>query len=167
MSNKRYENCTTIKTNFLFYSDNELLYYDNRSLQERFTTPLKKHSNNYFVKTTVRGGLIPNYWSVRCMIHTSAFKCYSCNANGKKVSYKTMGFWPKFKYARLRHYYTKSTEEYANKCKRGSASNRVTWNNRRKKFKYNLYFVYNKRTKKKEKLLRKVLNMTKTNLKKK
>ena len=160
LSNKRYKKCITIKINFLFYSDNELLYYDNRTLQERFTTALPKHGNNYFIKTTVRGGLYPNYWSVTCGIHSSAYKCYSCNANGEKVDYKTGGILPKFKYARLKHYYTKSTEEYANKCKRGSASGAVKWNEKRKKFKYNLYFVYNKRTKEKEELLRKVLNMT-------
>ena len=75
-----------------------------------------------------------------------------------------MGYWPKFKYARLRHYYTKSTEEYANKCKRGSASNVVKWIEGRKRFKYGLYFIYNKKTKEKEDLLRKVLNMTKKKL---
>ena len=46
LSNKRYENCTTLKINFYFYSDNELLYYDNRTLKERFTTALPGHSSN-------------------------------------------------------------------------------------------------------------------------
>ena len=160
LTNKRYEKCTIIKINFLFYSDNELLYYDNRTVQERFTKPLRRHGSNGFVKTTVRGGLTPNYWSVKCGIHTSSFKCYACNSAGKKVSYKAQAIWPSFKYARLKHYYTKSTEEYANKCSRGSASSKVRWTKRRKKFKYKLYFTYNKRTEEKKQLLKKVLNMT-------
>ena len=160
LSNKRYEKCITIKINFLFYSDNELLYYDNRTVQERFTKPLRRHGSNGFVKITVRGGLTPNYWSVKCGIHTSSFKCYACNSAGKKVSYKAQAIWPSFKYARLKHYYTKSTEEYANKCSRGSASSKVRWTKRRKKFKYRLYFTYNQKTEEKKQLLKKVLNMT-------
>ena len=160
LTNKRYEKCTIIKINFLFYSDNELLYYDNRTVQERFTKPLRRHGSNGFVKTTVRGGLTPNYWSVKCGIHTSSFKCYACNSAGKKVSYKAQAIWPSFKYARLKHYYTKSTEEYANKCSRGSASSKVRWTKRRKKFKYRLYFTYNKKTEEKKQLLKKVLNIT-------
>ena len=160
LTNKRYEKCTIIKINFLFYSDNELLYYDNRTVQERFTKPLRRQGSNGFVKTTVRGGLTPNYWSVKCGIHSSSFKCYACNSAGKKVSYKAQAIWPSFKYARLKHYYTKSTEEYANKCSRGSASSKVRWTKRRKKFKYRLYFTYNKKTEEKKQLLKKVLNMT-------
>ena len=67
---------------------------------------------------------------------------------------------PSFEYARLRHFYTKSTEEYLIKSSRGSAGGDVRWDNSRKKFKYNLYFVYNKRTKEKEDLLKKLFNMT-------
>ena len=32
LSSKRYGHCISIKINFLFYSDNELLYYDKRPL---------------------------------------------------------------------------------------------------------------------------------------
>ena len=158
--NKRYENCTTIKVNFLFYSDNELLHYDNRPLQERFTQPLPEHQNNQVVKTTVRGGLNSNYWSVNCRIHTSEFECYSCNSSGEKVDHKAMQVVPTFKYARLKHYYTKSIEEYVNKCTRGETFFAAKWDDARKKFKYDLFFLYNKKTKEKEEMLKKVLNMT-------
>ena len=84
LTNERYTNCDTIKINFLFYSDNELLYYEKKPLQERFTTPLYKHGNNAFIKSTVRGGLKENYWSQQCYVHTSAMKCNTCNSLGKK-----------------------------------------------------------------------------------
>ena len=106
LSNKRYENCTTLKINFLFYSDNELLHYDNRPLQERFTAALPEHGSNSVIKSTVRGGLYPNYWSLKFNSHTSLFKCNSCNSYGEKVDYKAMNFAPALKYARLKHYYT-------------------------------------------------------------
>ena len=105
----------------------------------------------------LRGGLYPNYWSLKFNSHTSLFKCNSCNSNGEKVDYKAMNFAPALKYARLKHYYTKSTKEYVNKCTRGEVYDLVKWDEKRKKFKYNLYFLYNKKTKEKEELLRKVL----------
>ena len=160
LNNKRYEKCQNVKINFLFYSDNELLYYDKRPLQERFTHALYGHGNNYFIKSTVRGGLKTNYWSVKCCIHTSQMPIYACNSAGQKISHGVMGYRPIYKYAKLKHYYTKSTEEYLIKSSRGSASANVGWNLRRKKFKFGLYFVYNKKTKEKVELLKKLFNMT-------
>ena len=158
--NKRYENCTTIKVNFLFYSDNELLHYDSRPIQERFTHSLPEHESNHVVKTTVRGGLNSNYWSVKCHIHSSEFECNSCNSAGQNVSYKAISFEPTFKYARLKHYYTKSLEEYVIKATRGETYRPYRWDDGMKRFRYNLFFAYNKKTKEKEDMLKKVLNMT-------
>ena len=47
------------------YTDNDLVYYDNRNLVERFTKPLYSHQANRFVKSIVRGNIsepvfIPN-----------------------------------------------------------------------------------------------------------
>ena len=133
LSNERYNNCVTVKINFLFYSDNELLYYDPRPLKERFTTPLYKHPNNAVIKTIVRGGLPVNYWEVGFTPHTSHMNVTSCNCRGERL--KPEGWYTpfKFKYAALRHYYTKSTEEYLNKCTRGEAPFSTVWDESRKK----------------------------------
>ena len=160
LTSSRYKECVTIKINFLFYSDNELLYYDKRPLEERFTNALYKHHSNVWLKVTVRGGLKTNYWSVKCSPHTSGSNYPACNSAGKKIPYWTGYARPNFTYAAMKHYYTKSTEEYLIKSSRGSATNKVSWNKRRKKFKYNLYFYYNKKTKEKEKLLKRLFNMT-------
>ena len=161
LRNTRYENCDTIKINFLFYSDNELLYYDNRTLQERFTTPLYNHRAIAVVKVIVRGGLSQNYWSVNCTPHTSWFKCANCDSSGKKIKFKKYLIWPpKFEYAFIKHYYTKTLEEYIIKCKRGSAYNKVKWNDKRKKMKIYYYFHFNKRTPEKEKLIKKLFNIS-------
>jgi len=77
LSNKRYEKCQNIKINFLYYSDNELLYYDNRSVQERFVSPLYNHPFNNIVQSTVRG-LKENYWKRSLCAHT--MKYILCNS---------------------------------------------------------------------------------------
>jgi len=160
LSSPRYEQCVTVKINFLFYSDNELLYYDNRTLQERFKKALYHHPSNRWLKVTVRGGLKTNYWSKKCTPHTSHSNYPSCNSEGKKMKSGSGAKKPNFYYAALKHYYTKSTEEYLIKSMRGSAFSRARWSNKRKKYKYKLYFYYNKRTKKKVKLLKRLFNMT-------
>ena len=159
-SNPRYDKCVNIKFNFLFYSDNELLYYDNRTLQERFTTALYKHPNNAYIKTTVRGGLPVNYWSVNCTPHTSKMNVTSCNSAGEKIPSGTGHTKVNFTYAALKHYYTKSTEEYLTKSNRGSVFyGKVNWDQKRKKMKFNYYFMYNKKTKEKVALLKKLFDM--------
>ena len=161
LSNKRYKKCINIKINFLFYSDNELLHYDKRPLQERFTTALYNHGANRVIKIMVRGGLYTNYWPEKCTAHSSALDVYSCNSNGQRINHETIfNSPPALKYARLKHYYTKSTEEYLIKASRGSATHDIKWNDERKKYKYMLYFNYNKKTKEKEDLLKKLFNMT-------
>ena len=115
LGNKRYKKCQNVKINFLYYSDNELLYYDNRPVQERFTTPLY---NNYsrVIKSTVRGRLKINYWKKSSGSHSSIMKYISCNSEGKIIKYYSFINEPvNYKYAALKHYYTKSVEEFCNK----------------------------------------------------
>ena len=160
LTSPRYDKCVVIKINFLFYSDNELLYYDNRTLEERFTKALYHHGNNAWSKVTVRGGIKENYWSIGCTPHTSKFQVTNCNSAGHIIRYKQGAVRPNFNFAYLKHYYTKTAEEYVIKSSRGSAFSKVVWNQNRKLFKFRLFFVYNKRTKEKVKLLKKLFNMT-------
>ena len=160
VSHKRYESCVVIKVNQLFYSDNELLYYDNRTLEERFTTPLYRSYGNIWTKVTVRGGIDQNYWSIGCNPHTSKFNVASCDSTGKNVWFGKAAIKPNFTYAALKHYYTKTAEEYVIKSSRGSAFNKVNWDNNRKLYKFRLFFSYNKKTKEKVALIKKLFNMT-------
>ena len=79
-------------------------YYDNRTLQERFTTALYKHLNNVFIKSTVRGGLPKNYWSSKCNPHTSNYSITNCDSSGKKIKFHTGYTKVNFTYAALKHY---------------------------------------------------------------
>ena len=60
----------------------------------------------------------------------------------------------------MKHYYTKSLEEYVIKATRGETYLPYRWDDGMKRFRYNLFFAYNKKTKEKENMLKKVLNMT-------
>jgi hypothetical protein len=160
VTNPRYDKCVVIKVNQLFYSDNELLYYDNRTLEERFTTPLYKSYSNIWSKVTVMGGIKENYWSIGCTPHTSKFNVTNCDSTGNIVGFGQLSTKPNFTYAALKHYYTKTAEEYFIKSSRGSAFNKVTWDKNRKLFKYKLFFSYNKKTKEKDALIKKLFNMT-------
>ena len=160
LGNKRYDKCVNIKINFLFYSDNELIYYDSRPLQERFTKPLYDQYNNIVIKSTVRGGLDKNYWSIGCTPHTSHANYTSCNSLGEVIDYNAGVNKPaNHVYARLKHYYSKSLEEYVIKSKRGDAFIPAFWNEGRKRQKLRHYFGYNNWTQEKENLLKKFFDL--------
>ena len=57
LSNPIFKNCDAIAFNWLMYTDNNLVYYDNRKLVERFTEPLYSTDANRYVKSIVRGNL--------------------------------------------------------------------------------------------------------------
>ena len=57
LPNQIFSKCESILFNWLIYTDNELIYYDNRTLVERFTTPNYADRDNKFVKSIVRGNL--------------------------------------------------------------------------------------------------------------
>ena len=160
MGNPRYEKCENIKINFLVYGDNELLYYDNRSVQERFSTPLYNHPSNIVIKSTVRGGLPHNYWRFQCHVHTSNMKVNNCNSQGEKIAYYAGANKPaNHTFAALKHYYTKSVEEYAKKSKRGDSYIFFGFNEAQKLKRIKKYFGYNNYTIEKENLFKKLFNL--------
>ena len=55
LSDEKFDKCDIVKINWLIFNDNDLLYYDNRSLNERFTKPVYNYPLNSFVKPIVRG----------------------------------------------------------------------------------------------------------------
>ena len=158
--NKRYNNCDTIKINFLYYSDNEHLYYSNKSVQERFRIPLYKHYGNKVIKSTIRGNLKENYWKKNFCAHTSLMKYRTCDSTGNLTRYNSFIIKVNFSFAYLKHYYTKSVEEYCHKIKRGEAFyNNINYTKKRKLFKIKRYFSFNKKTKEKMELFKKLLNL--------
>ena len=72
LDNKRFMNCQNIKINWIMYLDNDLIYYENKFLIERFPNKPSNILPNIHIKSTVRGNLKYNYWK-RCLnTHTSS-----------------------------------------------------------------------------------------------
>jgi hypothetical protein len=102
----------------MIYNDNDLIKYDNRALSKRFKNPKRLFLEG---KSFVRGGIknlvIPS-------THIPGINIYSfCNSKGDKVFPKN---FIKIKVektplAYIKHYYTKTVEEFCNKIKRGNA----------------------------------------------
>ena len=119
-----------------------------RPLKERFTTQFYKHKNNVVIKSTIKGGLDENYFSEGCNLHISYTNVTNFNSLGEEINFGTRIAKPvNFTYAAIKHYYTKSLEEYANKIRRGDAFVFKRWDYKRQLNRIKYYFIYNKRTK--------------------
>ena len=144
----KFNKCQVIYLNWILYTDNNLIYYDNRSLAERFV------EKEYKVKlkniTNIRAGVkyilkghIPRI-KIQS-VHKIYEKLNSCNGFGQKVtiSQKSMSN-PDYKYYYIKHYYCKSLEEFVNKINKGCAIFGQDINY--KKIRIDKYFRYNKIT---------------------
>ena len=142
------------------YDDNDLYKYDNRSLIQRFNrVSLPNHCS---VKTMVRGGIenliIPN-------THFSGINIqYFCNSEGKRLypnSFFKLNCKVKNNNAFIKHFFTKTVEEFCNKIKRGDAH----FNKKNPNFKHSVsrkirkFFLINKITEKKLIFLEKCLKI--------
>ena len=159
LGNPRYDKCQNIKINFLIYDDNEQLYYDNRPVQERFPNPKYNHSSNNIVKSTVRGGLEHNYWRFKCSVHTSYMNVTNCNSQGDIIKYNSGSNPINHTYAAIKHYYTKSVEEFVNKTRRGDSFVYKGYNDFWKRKRMKVYFGYNNYSLEKENLFKKLFEL--------
>ena len=156
LENERYKKCQDIKINWLLYSsEKEVIYYEKKPLSLRFKKKLLDRGENILIKSTVRGGLVKNYWSRWENSHTSIDTFKSCSSSGRKVSGKTAFINPPdYKFAFIKHYQTKSFEEYCLRLKRG-------WPDSTNKTMYITNLLNdNKNSKKKLRIIQRILNIT-------
>ena len=161
-----FKKCDFIKFHWVHPTDNDNLYYENKSLFERFKGPYK---NSIFVKSIVRGG-IPKlkYWVHSPFI--SPEKNSTCNNIGNKINNNIINIEYinniNIKKAFIIHFNYKSTEEFIKKYKRGYSN----WFGKRLpiflKYKIDNYFKDNKITKEKVEYFEKELNINLSDLKK-
>lgn len=150
LSNSRFQKCETIFLNWHVYDDNDLLRYDNRTMIQRFTN-FKYLSCG---KLIVRGKL-------HHLLITSSHRTINsnyCNSKGELIYPKSYVHHPKENnsIAYLRHYYMKTAEEYCSKILRGDVQMKISPNVK----KINRFFLINKKTKEKIKILEKCFNIT-------
>ena len=151
LSNKRFEKCELVFFNWMVFGDNDLIKYDNRTLNERFKKPKRPDTfGKSFVRGRIKKLLIPS-------THIPGINIYSfCNSKGENI-------YPKNYYnsdveisplAYIKHYHIKTVEEFCNKIKKGNAhfhNYHPNYMNVTKNRIY-LFFSLNKITKKKIKI---------------
>ena len=161
LSLPKFKNCSNILINWKYYGDNDNIYYQPKPVQERFTKPFyfKKNINKniYFyvaAKTIVRGrlnltwGHFPHYLKNKPI----------CRPDGTIV--KNYFSSPQYYIAFIKHYATKSTEEYIERLIRGAV---LTKDNSKEYIKYrikNYYFLFNEINNKKKNFFEKKLNIS-------
>ena len=119
----RFKECQVLYLNLICHTDNNLLYYDNRSLAERFPKPVPKYKKGGYrleIKSIVRGH-IPNL-TVESN-HICNKKLINCNGYGNSNRYYYDAYTNQNDYKNfyIVHYYSKSTEEFINKLNKGDS----------------------------------------------
>ena len=143
------------------YSDNDLLYYEDKPLVERFNTSLFDDPSNRAIKSTARGNLPINYWKTSGNPHTALTKYINCNSAGERVSVDSYHVVPPHhEFAYIKHYAVKTIEEFCNKIKRGYPDQVVIYTDERMKQYFDYFFTRCKKTKEKLDYIKKIFNYT-------
>ena len=154
-----FDKCDAIKIHWMIFDDNNLIYYDNRTLKERFSHPLTINKLNSFHKSILRGknysgSLFTKLDHVHQPNENFTTQCDALG-NIEKLRKGILGR-PKFKYCFIRHHTYKTAEEFAVKLIRG----------RHRGVKYELdkildyFFKVNKLTEEKIQLIEHIINKT-------
>lgn len=140
LSEQKFENCEIIYLNWLFHTDNNLINYDNRTLQERFPipepNPQKNNSYiNHFVKSILKGNI--NDIEIN-NIYILSEKIKGCDGNGIKPIFNRNEMNENdFENNYIIRYWFKSTEEFVKKL------NKETINADEKNKTIHQYFSFN------------------------
>ena len=154
LSNNNFSQCQSILFNWYEYSDNDLLKYDNRTLIQRFTSLIKITNMTKFI---ARGNLSD---IIITLSHLPSNINY-CNSKGELYKPKSFKIYPKENnsFAYIRHYQTKTAQEYCNKILRGDVQF-GTFIKKKIYLKIKRFFSLNKQTPIKIKIFEKCFNIT-------
>ena len=163
LSEKKFKKCDFIKFHWVLATDNNLLYYDNRSLFERFKGPFKTRT---LIKTIVRGNIDGLQFDIHSPL-VSPHKNITCDNRGYIYKTKDIFFQNvsdvNIDNAYIIHFIYKSTEEFIKKYKRG-----YRWENLGfLKTRIRLYFTDNEATLSKIEYIERELNINLTKFKQK
>ena len=153
LNEPRFNKCENIHLNWLLFTDNNLMYYENKSLQERFIEKdpyIKKNKINRSNGKSLLRGHIPNIKISN--FHFISEQLKTCNGFGK-ISNKIQN---DYKYYYFKHFFCKSTEEFIEKLKKGDVYKGTIL------IKIHRYFSYNKITYKKINYIEKELKVNLT-----
>jgi hypothetical protein len=138
-----------VQLNWIFYTDNNQLYYENKPVKERFTEKEpnvrgKKKIGVQGIKSVIRGNI--KNLEITCP-HILYKRTRSCDGFGKRKKISSIiTKEPDFEYYYIDHYACKSTEEFIiNKLLKTDVMHK--YDNNMDKIKW--YFKYNEITKQK------------------
>ena len=152
LNQRKFNKCQVIQLNWVQHTDNEKLYYENKSIFSRFNKKGKKIEKLCNIKSILRGKISTKITSA----HFINFSLNSCDGFGHKkkyINFKDIN--PDYNYYYIDHFYSKSTEEFANKILRGS----VAYGKAKRINIIKYYFELNKITIKKINYLEKILKV--------
>ena len=151
LSSQKFKKCSSILINWRIYGDNNNIYYKPKLVQKRFTKSFifseKDKESIYFyaaAKSIVRGGLNISWAHFPHFLNNTNI----CRPDGTLVKEPLSS--PQYSSAYIKHYTTKSTEEYLIKIFKGDVyySDHLNLTNFLNLIKY-YYFFFNKISKKK------------------
>jgi len=143
----KFKDCQLVHLNLLCHTDNNNIYYENKSLFERFPeiVPRSKIGGIKLEIKFILRGHIKNV--VINNIHRCNNWLKSCNGFGHIKAYDLIySTEPDYNYYYIDHFYSKSTIEFIDKMNRGDAIHNTVKN---KMFRINKYFAQSNITKEK------------------
>lgn len=159
LKDKIFRKCQNIKINWVMYTNENNLYYENKSIAERIKNSGCKGEKNFHIKSTVKGNLFVNYWINIPNPHSSFLNVTSCSSSGKIIKYDSPFFNPPdLINAKLNHYHYKSFEEFCLKLKRGNADLQKNLNVKLVNNRYKSLYSKYKNDKKKLEIINKIFN---------
>ena len=164
LSQAIFKKYNAIKVNWMIYGDGGMARNDGRPLLERIKEPVMpltkkigyKFPENNHIKTIIRGGLVsPQFMGQPHSTNVAK----QCTASGKQVD-KAVSPFNEMDYdmAWLRHYSTKTAEEYAYKMKKGFPDQEFS-DEKRKICVETRFFRYNEITEEKINIISDILNI--------
>ena len=137
-----FKKCQRIQLNWFFHTDNNLIYYDNRTLQDRFPEKEKKWKNQKFggiegIKSILRGNINitiknPHY------LNPELISCDGFGRIKEVLGIETNDSDHYYNY--IDHYWGKSTEEFTEKIMKGSVAVGIN-NTRHALYRVRVYFA--------------------------
>ena len=160
LGDKRFYKCEGIQLNYVYYTDNNLIYYENKSVIERFPERSYKMGKKVWHRSNVKSIIRGNLKNISITnVHYLSSKIKSCNGFGNKVNiFHLHTLDIDFNFYYLIHYFSKSLEEFVEKLMRTDAV--YSKDSKMKRIKQ--YLKYNSITKEK---LHYLENATKINIK--
>ena len=144
----KFDHCETIKINWKSYSDSELLYYENKSVLERFTKLSKFGYEFGNVKSTIRTN-ITHFMRRTYSPHSVFSSIRGCLSSGARKQIDFFMFPPNYKGAYINHYVTKTISEFCNKIKRGNAEKSFALDQGKLGERFHYFFMTNVKTQEK------------------